>query len=434
MAKAWVTDRWVKDASVEMPDGTRQRISPTPAQLKSLKSLPDHFKKSRFGEGSRWRVQWLEPQPDGTAPQRAKDFKLRKDAEALVAELEDDIRTGRYIDPSQRERPFGELAEAWLKSKGKIKDSTFRRYRRDLDNYVLPRWSTTPIGSIKREDIDDWVQQLRNGTAPFNFAESKHVNASKRKPRNLSAGSVEAIVGVTFGSPLRYAAAHGWIGRNPAAGIELPRDEKIDTEIPTLTYQDVEVLAKKAGELTSHADDKALVHLLCYVGPRIGEATAIQVRDLDLDHARARVMRTWTVDREGKRKLGPPKTWERRWAPLPDFLVSELRALCEGREPDDFVFQSTRGEAINDRNWYNRVWVPVRKGTAAASLSVHDLRHVAATLSIAAGADVKLVQQMLGHKDANETLNTYAHLWPSKLGEVISLVEERRAKAIEEAA
>lgn len=55
-------------------------------------------------------------------------------------------------------------------------------------------------------------------------------------------------------------------------------------------------------------------------------------------------------------------------------------------------------------------------------------------LSIAAGADVKLVQQMLGHKDATETLNTYSHLWPSKLSEVISLVEERRKKALTKAA
>ncbi|MCW2286932.1 integrase [Leucobacter luti] len=61
---------------------------------------------------------------------------------------------------------------------------------------------------------------------------------------------------------------------------------------------------------------------------------------------------------------------------------------------------------------------------------MHDLRHVSATLAIGAGADVKLVQHMLGHKDANETLNTYAHLWPSKVGEVISLVEVRRQKAV----
>lgn len=223
---------------------------------------------------------------------------------------------------------------------------------------------------------------------------------------------------------------YGWIGRSPLIGIELPRDEKLDDEMAALTYEDVEALSRAATEATGRRDDGALVHLLCYAGPRIGEATALQVRDIDFVNQRARINRTWTVDREGRRKLGTPKTWEKRWVPLPMFLLAELEDLCSEREPGDFVFQASRGGAINDRNWYNRVWANIRKGTAAHSMTVHDARHVAATLSIAAGADVKLVQQMLGHKDANETLNTYAHLWPSKVGEVISLVEARRSKAL----
>ncbi len=63
-------------------------------------------------------------------------------------------------------------------------------------------------------------------------------------------------------------------------------------------------------------------------------------------------------------------------------------------------------------------------------LLVHDLRHVSATSAIAAGADVKLVQQMLGHKAAIETLNTYSHLWPDKIVEVVDLVDARRARTL----
>lgn len=274
----------------------------------------------------------------------------------------------------------------------------------------------------------------REGSAPFKFSGSNHVNKHKRKTRPLSASSIKSIVGVTFSSPMRYAVQHGWIGRNPAHGVELPLKEKTDGDLPTLTYAQVEQLATKAFELTGRMDDKVLIHLLCYAGPRIGEATALQVRDLEIEWRRARINRTWTFDRAGKRKLGPPKTWERRWIPLPEFLIDELTKLCAGKDPEAFVFTSKEAAHIQDRNWYNRVWMAVRKDTPAAGMSAHDMRHVSATLSIAAGADVKLVQQMLGHKDANETLNTYAHLWPSKVGEVISLVEVRRAKAMAEAA
>lgn len=125
----------------------------------------------------------------------------------------------------------------------------------------------------------------------------------------------------------------------------------------------------------------------------------------------------------------------KRWVPLPHFLSDAISSHVEGRAPDDFIFQSTRGEAINDRNWYNRVWLKTREVVpVAASYSIHDLRHVAATLAIGAGADVKLVQQMLGHKDSTETLNTYAALWGDRVDEVARRVEKKRAKALRKAA
>ena len=66
------------------------------------------------------------------------------------------------------------------------------------------------------------------------------------------------------------------------------------------------------------------------------------------------------MDKEGRRVLGDPKGWERRWVPLPKFLADEINELVKDREPAEHVFQSPRGESINDRNWYNRVWVKVR--------------------------------------------------------------------------
>lgn len=80
----------------------------------------------------------------------------------------------------------------------------------------------------------------------------------------------------------------------------------------------------------------------------------------------------------------------------------------------------------------SKVWAKIREKSPAEKLTVHDLRHVAATLAIAANGDVKLVQRMLGHKDASETLNTYAELWPDKVDEVISLVEARREEALKQ--
>ncbi|KAM9866704.1 putative prophage phiRv2 integrase [Leucobacter aridicollis] len=442
MAKAWIVDLWVKDAKVTLPDGTATSLSPTSAQLRALAKLPDHFRTAKFGVGSRWRVVWHEEDDAGKQRQRTKHFVAKKDAEALVSELEDDIRTGRYVDPSQREQRYAVVAEAWLSSKARIKDATWRRYRRELDAYILPKWATVRIGAIKRQQIDEWVQQLLAGTAPYDFR-----GEGKRRPREqgpLAPAYVQHLVGATFGAVLRYAVGEGWLGRNPAAKVELPRAEESEDDLPTLTYAEVELLAAAAAaprrrkngreDVAPPADDRLLVLLLAYSGPRIGEATALRVKNLDLDNSRARIARTWTVDRDGRRLLGPPKTWQKRWLPIPPFLVDELRKHVKHKQPEDFVFTSYRGDgqtAIDGGNWYNRVWTRLRNESGVATgFSVHDLRHVAATLAIGAGADVKLVQQMLGHADATETLNTYAHLWPEKTGEVLNLVAARRAEAL----
>lgn len=427
MARAWVDDLWVKDAKVTLSDGTTQRVKASSAQTRSISSLPEQFRTTRWGTGKRWRVSWYE---EGTL--RGKLFEKRRDAEEFQSELEDDIRRGRYIDPSYSNRTFTDLADTWLASKSSIKDSTYRRYRRDLDSYVIPRWGKTPIGSIKREDIDIWIQSLGAGTAPRVSSSSKHVNASKREPRSLSPASIDGIVRVAFGAPLRYAVNNHWIGRNPFVGVELPRNQQEHGKLPSLTYEQIEELAEKAYDLTGEAVDRHLIHILSYVGLRIGEATALRVGDLDMENNRLRVQRTWTVDKEGVRKIGRPKTGAARIAPVPQFMAKELKVLIRDREPEEYLLRSSRESAINGGNWRERVWAKIRENTAAASLTVHDLRHVAATLAIAANADVKLVQNMLGHKDASETLNTYAELWPNKVDEVMSLIEDRRALALKE--
>ena len=427
MARAWIVDLWIKNAQVELPDGSTQRLTASSQQRKSVRTIPEHFRTARWGRGKRWKVAWYEENK-----QRSKLFDAKKNAEEFTAELEDDIRMGRYVDPTKREQQFSEVAEIWLSSKGRIKDSTYRRYRRDLDTYVLPRWGSTPIGSVRRQDVDQWVQQLLAGTAPRATSDSKHTPPSKRAQRGLSATSIDAIVRIAMGAPIRYAVKQSWLGRNPLDGLELPRDERVKGSLPTLTYGEVEALAQSALDLTGNRADACLLHLLAYSGLRIGEATALLATDLDPDNARVHVRQTWSTDREGKRKITVPKTWEQRWVPIPRFLVSELQALVRDQNEGPYLLQAKRGQAIDSGNWYNRVWLKIRRGTSADSFSVHDLRHVAATLAIAANADVKLVQQMLGHKDATETLNTYAAVWPSKINEVITLIEERRSAALAE--
>lgn len=427
MAKVWVTDLWVKDAVALMPDGSKVRISPTATELRNIKALPDHFRTARFGRGSRWRVGWYEP--DGS--ERGRLFATKTDAEAYEAELEDNLRAGRYAPPELTEQTFRALSDVWLRSKRRPKEVSLAAYRTDLDVHILPQWGDFPISRISRQAIEEWVEALLSGTAPRVYtgrSEGREVTA-------LSHSRLNDVVARTFGSVLGYARDEGWIARDPMLRVELPRIER-SHDLAVLTYEEVDRLANACMEVSGEHRERALIYLLAAAGPRIGEATALKVGDIRADARRAYISRTWTTSTSGARTTGPPKTWEARAIPLHDYVLDELAPLMEDQKPDAWLFRMKRGGgAVDQRNWRGRVWVPAVKlaGLEGRGLTPHKLRHTAASAAIAAGADPLVVQTMLGHKTAKETMRTYAHLWPDRLDEVIDAVTKHRDAAFDRA-
>ncbi|WP_420706399.1 tyrosine-type recombinase/integrase [Streptomyces sp. CcalMP-8W] len=75
----------------------------------------------------------------------------------------------------------------------------------------------------------------------------------------------------------------------------------------------------------------------------------------------------------------------------------------------------------------------VKAGLGHLKVTPHELRHTAASLAIASGADVNVVQTMLGHKSATLTLDTYGHLFPDRLDEASKKMHKRRAEQLAKA-
>lgn len=113
MAKSWIDDAWLRDAV----DRDGNRIPPTAAMRraagadpeKAKKTIPPEHRTARYGKGSRWVVYWNAP--DG---RRRKAFRSRADAEAFRAGMEDDLRSGRYIDPRGGERTVADAYREWI--------------------------------------------------------------------------------------------------------------------------------------------------------------------------------------------------------------------------------------------------------------------------------------------------------------------------------
>jgi integrase-like protein len=89
-----------------------------------------------------------------------------------------------------------------------------------------------------------------------------------------------------------------------------------------------------------------------------------------------------------------------------------------GKSAGELVFESPQGDVLRASNFRRDVFEPAARSVGLDGLVPHGLRHTAASLAIASGADVKVVQQMLGHKSATMTLDLYGHQFESRLDDV----------------
>lgn len=437
MARVWIEDLWIKEfCERKQPDGTIVREVISTAARNSLAAcmkapekakVPDRFKTARYGEGKRWRVSWWGTEAGGSRKRRSRAFAAKVDAESYAAAMEDDIRSGRYVNPADGNRVFRDVAIEWLSSKNNLRDRSYVRYEHEMNWYVLPQWGNRAISSITEADINEWIGTLAAGTAPHEFSRKKTMQPLKAK-------TIKSIVKDTFGGVLGYAASpkRRWIAADPLDGIRLPQDKLIDDRV-YLTNQQVNEIAEAAGAVDKRNSlvSKTLVLFLAYTGLRANEALALCVGDLDFRTMRVKVTKTITTDRQGRETEGKPKSGKSRTVPIPRFLLSDLRQIVNGRGDDEYFFTASKGGMIHLNTWRSRVWYKAKESAGYGNmegLRIHSLRHTYASLAIAAGCDVKTLQAVMGHASATETLNTYAALWPDRLDDVTSAIESNYEK------
>jgi integrase len=128
----------------------------------------------------------------------------------------------------------------------------------------------------------------------------------------------------------------------------------------------------------------------------------------------------------GRAVFSTPKSHQVRSVPIVRFLVDELARHIAGKDPDDFVFTSPSGGLLRLQNFRHSVFDRATRGTGLDGITPHSLRHTAASLAITSGADVKVVQQMLGHASATMTLDLYGHLYGDRLDEVADRMDALR--------
>jgi len=214
---------------------------------------------------------------------------------------------------------------------------------------------------------------------------------------------------------LSMAVRDGRLPKNPADGVRLPRAKKAEKRF--LSPADVARLATACGE------DAIVVWILAYCGLRFGELAALKVSQVDLERRRIGVSEAVT-EVAGRLVFGSPKTHQSRSVPIPATIADDLAGHLAGKAPDDYVFTAPEGGILRLRNFRRRTFDPAVATIGMDGLTVHELRHTAASLAVSAGANVKTVQRLLGHASAAMTLDVYSGLFDDDLDAVAERLNE----------
>lgn len=207
----------------------------------------------------------------------------------------------------------------------------------------------------------------------------------------------------------RYAVAQEFLLEDPMKKVPCPK--RMKKRVQALSEEE----ARRLFALLPACDleFRCMLTLLLTLGLRRGELLGLQWRDVDLNNGRLTVCRGVTYTPQGGLCLGPTKTGQgERTLPLPSDLARLLASLRSERmsasAPTDFLFPGKGGRTTpRDPNTLTRKVKTFLERNGLPALSPHDLRHSCATLLLHSGADLKSVQDILGHADASTTLNFY---------------------------
>jgi integrase len=354
---------------------------------------------ARHGIGMRWRARYVGE--DGR--ERTRAFSRKGEAQHWLNQQVSDQVTGTWTDPSLSGVTFGAMADRWLSTKATRSAKTVAGYRSLLDTVVSPRWARVPLREIRYEDLQVWISGLSaDGSVRF---EGKGLSASRVRQAHQLVGAV-----------LKFAVKAKHLPANPSEGIELPRLP--ETEQRYLSHEQLHRVAVASGRL------RTLVLVLGYCGLRFGEATALRVSDVDVTARRIRVRRSVTYVRRTGRVEGPTKNHTSRTVPVPALVAKLLATEIADRAPEALVFTSARSGGYLTLAQARYAFTKAAKAIEGCDgVRIHDLRHTCAALAISAGANVKVLQKLLGHKSAVLTLDRYGHLFPDDLDAVATALD-----------
>ena len=263
-----------------------------------------------------------------------------------------------------------------LHSEKNTSSNTEVSYKRDLTKlfiYLNNSYSTDNISDITKEELEGYISSLETiGRAPTTIS------------RNIA--SMKAF--------FRYLYQEGYITDNPASDMKSPKIEKKAPEI--LSINEIDDLLKQPSRNTpKELRDKSMLELLYATGMRVSELITLKENDVNINYE-------FVVCHDRKRDRQIPFGTEAKNA-LVAYLKDGRESLLGENKDSDVLYPNCSGREMSRQGFWKLIKAYGKKAGIKSDITPHTLRHSFATHLVENGADLKAVQQMLGHSDISTT-------------------------------
>jgi integrase len=347
----------------------------------------------------RWeyRISYKDPFTQKYKLKSKGGFRTKPEAKLAAAKAELEIEEG----VEQAPEALSTFLDAWLTEfkKGNVRKNTYQMHERNIEKHILPYFKNIRLVDVKPIMYQKFLNHLSN--------------------QDYSKRTIE-IIHTTMNNAFEKAVILGKLKKNPCVGVTIKGKEKE----PGLRFIETEYISRFLHEAYKY-DYIYWIYfkVLIETGIRKGEAAALKWSDIDLKKGQISINKTLDFTATTQSQLfGNPKTYSsKRIVTISNSLLNDLHfhikyqnqnkiALNEIYHHDlNLVLCRNDGNFMPKSSLFN-AFERILKRADLPKVPIHSLRHTHAVLLLEAGADMKYVQDRLGHGSIQITSDVYAHI------------------------